>query len=74
MAAFLALFLWVLARRSPLALRRGFHLLVAFYAIQRLGLEFLKPYATLLGPFSLFQMTCMALMAYAAVMLKRPLT
>ena len=74
MAAFLALFLWVLARRSPLALRRGFHLMVAFYAIQRFGLEFLKPYATLLGPFSLFQMTCRALMAYAAVMLKRPLT
>lgn len=67
MAGFLALAWPLRARLRP----HGFHLMVGFYAAQRFGLEFLKPYAALLGPFNLFHMTCAGLLAYAVVMGKR---
>src|SRR3954466_7039545 len=35
MLGFLIWFIWQIARRSPLVLRSGFHLLVGFYAVQR---------------------------------------
>lgn len=71
MAGFLALSLAAFARRNPYFSAHGFHLMVAFYAAQRFAWEFLKPYATLLGPLNLFHLTSMVLFAYAAVMLVR---
>ncbi len=69
MTAFLAL---AFARRSsPLFAAHGFHLMVGVYAAQRFGLEFLKPYAGILGPLSLFHMTCLGLIAYAAIMVRK---
>ncbi len=73
MAAFLVLAFAVMARRAPVFMGRGFYLMVGFYAAQRFGWEFLKPYAPLIGPFNLFHMTCAALLAYAVVMFRRPL-
>lgn len=72
MAAFLGYALAALARRSPLFLARGFYLMVGFYAAQRFAWEFLKPYAPILGPLNLFHLACLGLLAYAAVMLRRP--
>lgn len=71
MAGFLVFALAALARRSPFFLANGFYLMVGFYAAQRFAWEFLKPYAPVLGPFNLFHLTCLALFAYAAVMLAR---
>lgn len=69
MAGFLAAaFTW---RQRPLFAAHGFHLMVGFYAAQRFGLEFLKPYAGLIGPLNLFHMTCAGLLAYAAIMVRR---
>lgn len=71
MAGFLAAALIAIARRSPLFLTRGFYLMVGFYALQRFGWEFLKPYAPVLGPLNVFHLTALGLMAYAAVMLRK---
>jgi hypothetical protein len=49
--------------------RSGFHLLVGFYAVQRFGGEFLKPYPKLLGPFDMFHFLMLALFAYSLWML-----
>jgi prolipoprotein diacylglyceryltransferase len=47
----------------------GFYLVVAYYGAQRFMWEFFKPYGTLLGPFTLFQMLSVAVLAYAVVMM-----
>jgi hypothetical protein len=41
---------------------------VGFYGAQRFAWEFLKPYGTLIGPFTLFHLLSAALVAYAAFM------
>ena len=71
MAAFLCLALLALARRNPLFMAQGFYLMVGFYGLQRFAWEFLKPYATLLGPLNLFHVTALGLIAYAAAMIAR---
>ncbi len=71
MAGFLVVTLVALARRSPTFMRNGFYLMTAWYAAQRFGWEFLKPYATVVGPFNIFHLLSLALLVYAAVMMKR---
>jgi prolipoprotein diacylglyceryltransferase len=71
MAAFLIFALVMLARREPFFMRNGFYLMVFWYAAQRFGWEFLKPYASLLGPLNLFHLVCLGLMGYAIWMLRR---
>lgn len=58
-------------RSNRFFIASGFYLMVAFYAGQRFCLEFLKPYATLIGPLNLFHLVCATLVAYAATMLVR---
>lgn len=71
MAAFGLVFVLLLWRRSPLALHRGFYLFAGWYGTQRFAWEFLKPYATVLGPLNLFHLLCLMLIGYSAVMLQR---
>ena len=47
----------------------GFYLALAFYGLQRFAWEFLKPYAPLVGPLTLFHLLSLAILLYAAVML-----
>jgi len=70
MLVFLGAFLWALRARSPLVLRHGFYLFVAWYGAQRFVWEFLKPYPRLLGPLNLFHVACLALLLYAAFMMR----
>ncbi|WP_371223458.1 prolipoprotein diacylglyceryl transferase [Roseovarius sp. 2305UL8-3] len=72
MAAFLVIALILLARRSPWFLTNGFYLMCATYGVQRFGLEFLKPYATVLGPLNIFHVACLGLIFYAVKMIRRP--
>ena len=65
MAGFLVGFGALLARGNELATRAGFHLFVGVYAVQRFAWEFLKPYGTVVGPFNLFHLICIALLVYA---------
>ncbi|MDQ7249504.1 prolipoprotein diacylglyceryl transferase [Dongia sedimenti] len=69
MLGFLIWFVWQLSRRASLVLRSGFHLLVAYYAVQRFCWEFLKPYPKVLGPFDMFHFLMLALFAYSLWML-----
>jgi phosphatidylglycerol:prolipoprotein diacylglycerol transferase len=71
MAAFLVVYVWGIARGSPLFLRQGFYLFVGWYALQRFVWEFIKPYPTVIGPFNLFHCVCIALFVYSAIMLSR---
>jgi prolipoprotein diacylglyceryltransferase len=71
MAAFLIVYLVGVARGSQLFLRQGFYLFVGWYALQRFVWEFLKPYPTVIGPFNLFHLVCIALFAYSVIMVSR---
>jgi phosphatidylglycerol---prolipoprotein diacylglyceryl transferase len=60
---------YVLLRRNPFVIENGFYLAVGFYGAQRFVWEFLKPYGTLAGPFTLFHLLSAAIVAYAVVMI-----
>jgi prolipoprotein diacylglyceryltransferase len=64
MAVFLALYLVGLKRRAPWAMRRGFYVMCLWYGVQRFAWEFLKPYPKLCGPFNIFHILCLGLIAY----------
>jgi phosphatidylglycerol:prolipoprotein diacylglycerol transferase len=65
MALFLAAFVPMLRRAYRIATSAGFYLFVGVYAGQRFLWEFIKPYGTIIGPFNLFHLICLALLAYA---------
>jgi phosphatidylglycerol---prolipoprotein diacylglyceryl transferase len=71
MTLFLVVFLALLRRGEPLALRAGFYLFIGVYAAQRFAWEFLKPYGSVIGPFNLFHLLSLALIAYAVVFARR---
>lgn len=70
MAAFLALAVWAVPRSATFR-ANAFYLMAAFYAAERFGLEFLKPYAALVGPLNIFHLACLGLLAYSAIMIFR---
>jgi len=70
-AVFLAIYWLALIRQQGWAQRFGFHAFVLFYAAQRFGWEFLKPYPKLLGPFNLFHLIMLGLAVYAVVWIVR---
>ena len=73
MLLFLIWYLRAMWHRNIFVAVNGFTLAVGFYGAQRFGWEFLKPYGRVLGPFSLFHLTSLALCIYAAVLLRRAL-
>ena len=70
MLLFLLVATVLIGQRNEWFSRNGFYALVAFYAVQRFAWEFLKPYATLIGPFNLFHLVCLGLVIYALAMLR----
>ena len=64
-----ALLLLGFARRKAWLLSNGFYVVAAIYGLQRFAWEFLKPYATVIGPFNLFHILCSILVLYALVMI-----
>lgn len=71
MAVFLGVFVTLVRRGSEPVLRTGFYLFVGVYAAQRFLWEFLKPYGTVIGPFNLFHLISIALIAYALIFARR---
>lgn len=69
MAAFLAVYLVAILRGSRWTIDNGFYLAVLFYAVQRFVWEFVKPYAPVVGPLTVFQLLSILLALYAAAML-----
>jgi phosphatidylglycerol---prolipoprotein diacylglyceryl transferase len=71
MLVFLVAYLGAIARRSAVFSRDGFYIFVAYYGVQRFVWEFLKPYPTVIGPFNVFHLLCLAMIAYSLVMIGR---
>jgi hypothetical protein len=69
MTAFAVFYVWRVHRHDRFVIDNGFYLAVGFYGGQRFVWEFVKPYGTLLGPFTLFHLLSAALVAYAIVMI-----
>jgi len=65
MTLFLVVFVAMLRRGYRVAASAGFYLFVGVYAAQRFLWEFIKPYGTVIGPFNLFHLICLGLLAYA---------
>lgn len=70
MLLFLAFWLRALAAHEAAIIRNGFYLFAAWYALQRFAWEFLKPYPAIVGPFNLFHLICIALLAYSVFMIR----
>ena len=71
MTLFLVICLIGFARRSRTIMHHGFYVMVAFYCTQRFFWEFLNPSAAIAGPLNVFHFLCLALIAYAAIMMRR---
>lgn len=65
MLAFFAFYLAALGRRATWTSTRAFYWFVGWYAVQRFGWEFFKPYPRLIGPLDIFQLCALGLLAYA---------
>src|SRR5262249_17211743 len=69
MAAFAAFYAVAARLRDPFVIDNGFYLVAAFYAAQRFGWEFIKPYGAALRPLTLFPLLSLAILAYACAMI-----
>ncbi len=69
MAVFALLYGLAVLNRNAFVITNGFYLALACYGAQRFLWEFLKPYGTLIGPFTLFHLLSLSILLYAGVML-----
>jgi prolipoprotein diacylglyceryltransferase len=74
MAIFLTIFVSLLWQGNGAVRQTGFYLFVGVYAAQRFAWEFLKPYGTVLGPFNVFHLLSLVLIAYAVMFARRELS
>jgi prolipoprotein diacylglyceryltransferase len=69
MAGFAIFYIVAVLRRNAFVVANGFYLVLVYYGLQRFIWEFLKPYAAVIGPLTLFQLLSLAILLYAGVML-----
>ncbi|WP_375158021.1 prolipoprotein diacylglyceryl transferase family protein [Bradyrhizobium sp. RDT46] len=69
MAVFALVYVLAVLNRNAFTITNGFYLALAYYGAQRFLWEFLKPYGTLIGPFTLFHLLSLSILLYAGVML-----
>jgi len=69
MAVFLALTLFMLARRQPFFIRNGFYLLAIWYGSQRFVWEFFMTYGTIISSLNVFHFVCSGLIVYGLWMI-----
>jgi phosphatidylglycerol:prolipoprotein diacylglycerol transferase len=69
MALFLIVYLVAVLRDNRFVIDNGLYLAILWYAAQRFAWEFFKPYAPVLGPFTVFHLLSIVLAMYASVML-----
>ncbi|RXH24429.1 MULTISPECIES: prolipoprotein diacylglyceryl transferase family protein [Bradyrhizobium] len=69
MAVFALIYVLAVVNRNAFVITNGFYLALAYYGAQRFLWEFLKPYGTLIGPFTLFHLLSLSILLYAAFML-----
>lgn len=71
MLLFAAAALAALRYKKLIYMQTGFYCFALYYGVQRFLWEFLKPYADLAFGLNLFQFLCLALVAYALLMLRK---
>jgi hypothetical protein len=71
MGLFLAIYLPARFRCVEWATCHAFQAFVIVYALQRMAWEFLKPYPTLVGPFNVFHVLMIGLVAYGVLWWRR---
>ena len=69
MAAFAVAYIIRLRRNDRFVIQNGFYLAVGYYGLQRFLWEFIKPYGTLIGPFTLFHILSILILLYAVAMI-----
>jgi prolipoprotein diacylglyceryltransferase len=69
MAIFALIYVLAVVNRNAFVIINGFYLVLVYYGAQRFLWEFLKPYGTLIGPFTLFHLLSLSILLYAGVML-----
>ncbi|SDH00888.1 Prolipoprotein diacylglyceryl transferase [Bradyrhizobium sp. Rc2d] len=69
MGVFALLYVLAALNRNGFVVTNGFYLVLIYYGAQRFLWEFLKPYGTLIGPFTLFHLLSLSILLYAAFML-----
>ncbi|RXH40808.1 MULTISPECIES: prolipoprotein diacylglyceryl transferase family protein [Bradyrhizobium] len=69
MGVFALLYALAVLNRNGFVVTNGFYLVLVYYGAQRFLWEFLKPYGTLIGPFTLFHLLSLSILLYAAFML-----
>jgi len=69
MLTFLVVYVAAIARGSSVFVRDGFYIFVLFYGVQRFIWEFLKPYPAVLGPFNVFHLVTIGMIAYGVFMI-----
>jgi phosphatidylglycerol---prolipoprotein diacylglyceryl transferase len=69
MAVFALIYVVGVRRGSRFLIVNGFYVAVGVYGLQRFAWEFLKPYAAIVGPFTLFHLLSAALVVYAVAMI-----
>src|SRR5882724_3206641 len=69
MLFFAAAYIVCVQRHSRFVIDNGFYLAVGFYGAQRFLWEFVKPYGSVIGPFTLFHILSALLVGYAIIMI-----
>jgi phosphatidylglycerol---prolipoprotein diacylglyceryl transferase len=69
MAGFAVFYVTAVRLRDPFVIANGFYLAAGYYGAQRFLWEFIKPYGAVLGPFTLFHVLSVAILAYACAMI-----
>jgi phosphatidylglycerol:prolipoprotein diacylglycerol transferase len=69
MAAFAAVYVARALKNDRFLIENGFYLAAGYYGLQRLVWEFIKPYGSLIGPFTLFHILSVMIFLYGAIMI-----
>jgi prolipoprotein diacylglyceryltransferase len=69
MAGFAIVYVARALKNDRFVIENGFYLAAGYYGLQRFLWEFIKPYGSLIGPFTLFHILSAIIFLYAAVMI-----
>jgi prolipoprotein diacylglyceryltransferase len=69
MAAFAGVYAARALKNDRFVIENGFYLAVGYYGLQRFVWEFIKPYGSLIGPFTLFHILSVMIFLYGVIMI-----
>jgi prolipoprotein diacylglyceryltransferase len=69
MAGFAVVYVARALNNDRFVIENGFYLAAGYYGLQRFLWEFIKPYGSLIGPFTLFHILSVMVFVYAAIMM-----